>query len=154
MDVIERHFAAENAHDVPATLETYTDDIIWDDITHPLSPFQGKSAVAGVYSGIIDALPDLSFECVRRFSADDGRVVVDESIVTGHLQGSWAGVVGEGAPVRVRILHVFNLRNGLIERENTWFDSAAVVRQVADWKATRADGASRPAWPDDSWISD
>jgi ketosteroid isomerase-like protein len=31
LDIIERHFAAENAHDVQATLETYTDDIVWDD---------------------------------------------------------------------------------------------------------------------------
>ncbi len=45
MDIIDRHFAAENAHDVPATLATYTDDIIWDDITHPDSPFHGKEAV-------------------------------------------------------------------------------------------------------------
>ncbi|MFQ5967605.1 MAG: hypothetical protein ACE5MI_08325 [Acidimicrobiia bacterium] len=42
MDIIDRHFAAENAHDVEATLATYADDIIWDDITHPDSPFHGK----------------------------------------------------------------------------------------------------------------
>ena len=42
MDIIDRHFAAENAHDVQATLDTYTDDIVWDDVTHPDSPFRGK----------------------------------------------------------------------------------------------------------------
>ena len=51
MDIIDRHFAAENAHDVDATLATYTDDIVWDDVTHPLSPFEGKEAVGAVYSG-------------------------------------------------------------------------------------------------------
>ena len=50
MDIIDRHFAAENAHDVDATLATYTDDIVWDDVTHPLSPFEGKEAVGAVYS--------------------------------------------------------------------------------------------------------
>ena len=39
MDIIDRHFAAENAHDVHSTLDTYTDDIVWDDVTHPDSPF-------------------------------------------------------------------------------------------------------------------
>lgn len=58
MDIIDRHFAAENAHDVDATLATYTDDIVWDDVTHPLSPFEGKEAVGAVYSGILDAIPD------------------------------------------------------------------------------------------------
>jgi hypothetical protein len=34
------------------------------------------------------------------------------------------------------MLHVFELRDGLIVYENTWFDSAAVARQVEAWKAT------------------
>src|SRR5918996_990271 len=103
MDIIERHFAAENAHDVQATLDTYTDDIVWDDITHPGSPFRGKQQVGRVYSGIIEAIPDVSLTSVRRFMGEDGRYVVDESIITGHVHGEWAGMQGGGAPVEVRI---------------------------------------------------
>jgi hypothetical protein len=29
---------------------------------------------------------------------------------------------------------VFDIRDGLISRENAWFDSAAVVRQVESWR--------------------
>ena len=83
MDIIDRHFAAENAHDVAATLATYTDDIVWDDITHPDSPFSGKEAVGSVYSGIIDAIPDVHLESVKRIDA--GTTVIDESILTGHV---------------------------------------------------------------------
>ena len=135
MDVIDRHFAAENAHDVEGTLATYTDDIVWDDITHPDSPFRGKENVGAVYSGIIDAIPDVHLETVWRVSADDGNVVVDESILTGHVRGSWSGIDGGGAPVHVRILHVFELRDGLIARETAWFNAADVVRQVEEWKS-------------------
>jgi len=135
MDVIDRHFAAENAHDVEGTLATYTDDIVWDDITHPDSPFRGKENVGAVYSGIIDAIPDVHLETVWRVSADDGNVVVDESILTGHVRGSWSGIDGGGAPVRVRILHVFELRDGSIARENAWFNAADVARQVEEWKS-------------------
>jgi steroid delta-isomerase-like uncharacterized protein len=138
MDIIDRHFAAENAHDVAATLETYTDDIVWDDVTHPLCPVQGKAAAAEIYTGIIDSIPDLNLRTVRRFSAEDGNVVVDESILTGHVHGTWSGIEGAGAPVRVRILHVFDLRDGLIARENTWFDASAVMRQVEEWKAQQS----------------
>ncbi len=140
MDIIERHFAAENAHDVDATLATYTDDIVWDDVTHPESPFRGKDKVGGVYAGIIDAIPDVHLESVKRFAADDGRYVVDESILTGHVHGSWAGVEGSGAPVSIRILHVFEIRDGLIAYENAWFNAADVVSQVEAWKAGRATG--------------
>ena len=135
MNVIDRHFAAENAHDVEGTLATYTDDIVWDDITHPDSPFRGKENVGAVYSGIIDAIPDVHLETVWRVSADDGNVVVDESILTGHVRGSWSGIDGGGAPVRVRILHVFELRDGSIARENAWFNAADVAQQVEEWNS-------------------
>jgi steroid delta-isomerase-like uncharacterized protein len=137
LDIVDQHFAAENAHDVAATLATYTDDIVWDDVTHPLSPVHGKEAVGAVYSDIIDAIPDVNFVSTRRFTSETGLWVVDESNVTGHVHGQWAGIDGEGAPVEIRILHLFQLRDGLIAYENTWFDSAAVARQVEAWKASR-----------------
>ncbi len=138
LDIVDRHFAAENAHDVAATLATYADDIVWDDITHPLSPVHGKEAVGAVYSSIIDAIPDLVLTSIRRFGSADGDWVVDESIVTGHVHGEWAGVAGGGAPVEIRMLHLFELRDGLIVYENTWFDSAAVLRQVEAFKQVPA----------------
>ncbi len=134
IDIIDRHFAAENAHDVEGTLATYTDDIIWDDVTHPDSPFHGKKEVAAVYSSIMDAIPDVNLRSVKRFTGEGGRFVVDESILTGHVQGTWAGVDGGGAQVRIRILHVFELRDGLICYENAWFDAAEVQRQILTWK--------------------
>jgi steroid delta-isomerase-like uncharacterized protein len=137
VDIVDQHFAAENAHDVPGTLATYTDDIVWDDVTHPLSPVHGKEAVGAVYSDIIDAIPDVNFVSTRRFTSEDGQWVVDESDVTGHVDGEWAGIAGEGAPVEIRILHLFQIRDGLIAYENTWFDSAAVARQVEAWKTSR-----------------
>jgi len=126
--VIDRHFAAKNAHDVEATLATYTEDIVWDDVTHSGSPFRGKQAVAEAYGGILQAIPDLNLRSVLRFQC--GEHVVDESMLSGHVVGEFAGIAGGGAPVSFRLLHVFDLRDGLIARENAWFDSAAVVRQV------------------------
>lgn len=135
MDVVDRHFAAENAHDVDATLATYTDDIVWDDVTHPDAPFYGKEEVAAVYTSILDAIPDVVLESVKRFSGEGGEYVVDESILKGHVQGEWAGVNGGGAWVETRILHIFEIRDGLISYENAWFDAADVQRQISTWKA-------------------
>ncbi|HJS71595.1 MAG TPA: nuclear transport factor 2 family protein [Acidimicrobiia bacterium] len=134
MDIIDRHFAAENAHDVEATLATYTDDIVWDDVTHPDAPFHGKAEVGRVYSSIIDAIPDVELRSVKRFSSEEGRFVVDESILSGHVEGEWSGMSGEGAPVEVRILHIFEVRDGLISYENAWFDASNVQRQIEEWK--------------------
>jgi predicted ester cyclase len=71
---------------------------------------------------------------VRRFTGEDGRFVVDESLLTGHVEGEWSGMEGGGAPVQVRILHIFELRDGLISYENAWFDASAVARQIAAWR--------------------
>jgi steroid delta-isomerase-like uncharacterized protein len=135
MDIVDRHFAAENAHDVEATLATYTDDIVWDDVTHPQSPFQGKEAVGEVYTDILSAIPDVKFESTLRFNSADGEWVLDISNVSGHVEGEWAGIQGGGAPVEIRLLHLFRVRDGLIAYENAWFDSAAVLRQVEAFKA-------------------
>ncbi len=134
MDIIDRHFAAENAHDVEATLATYTDDIVWDDVTHPDAPFYGKDEVGAVYTSILDAIPDVVLESVKRFAGEGGRYVVDESILTGHVHGVWAGIEGGGAPVKTRILHIFEVREGLISYENAWFDAADVQRQIEAFK--------------------
>jgi steroid delta-isomerase-like uncharacterized protein len=128
MNVIDRHFAAENAHDVPATLETYTDDVVWDDVGHPACPVRGKEAASLMYEGIMEAIPDLHIESVLRFAS--GEHVVDEALARGHVQGTFLGVEGGGAPVSFRMLHVFDLRDGLIAREQAWFDTAGVIRQI------------------------
>lgn len=142
MDIIDRHFAAENAHDVEGTLSTYTDDIVWDDVTHPAAPFHGKEQVGAVYSSIIDAIPDVRLESVRRFTGEGGRFVVDESLLTGHVEGQWSGMQGGGAPVQVRILHIFELRDGLICYENAWFDASAVARQIQVWRDSAGEALS------------
>ena len=128
MDIVERHFAAENAHDVAATLDTHSDDVIWDDVASPACPVHGKAATAAMYAGILAAFPDLHFESVVRFG--DAKHVVDEAVVTGHARGSFLGVDGGGASVKFRMLHVFDLRGGLIAREQAWFDTADVLRQI------------------------
>ena len=54
-------------HDVPATLDTYTEDVVWDDVGHPDCPVRGKDAATGMYEGIMAAIPDLRIESVLRF---------------------------------------------------------------------------------------
>jgi steroid delta-isomerase-like uncharacterized protein len=129
-DVIERHFAAENAHDVAATLTTYTDDVVWDDVANPACPVSGKAATALMYEDIMAAIPDLHLETIMRFATDDH--AVDESLATGHVVGNFLGVHGGAAPVSFRMLHVFDLDGGLISREQAWFDTAGVLRQIAE----------------------
>jgi steroid delta-isomerase-like uncharacterized protein len=126
--IVEQHFAAENAHDIPGTLATYADDLIWDDVSNPECPVAGKAAAANNYAEILATIPDLTMVSTLRFASPDH--VVDEAILSGHIRGSFLGIEADGAPVSFRILHVFDIRDGLISREQAWFDTAGVIRQI------------------------
>ena len=40
---------------------------------------------------------------------------------------------GQGRWVQLRLLHVFEFRDGLISRENPWTDTATPAQQLADF---------------------
>jgi steroid delta-isomerase-like uncharacterized protein len=126
--IVEQHFAAENAHDIPATLATYADDLVWDDVSNPDCPVQGKEAAAQNYAEILATIPDLEMVSTFRFASADH--VIDEAVLSGHVRGTYLGIEADGAPVSFRILHVFDIRDGLIAREQAWFDTAGVARQL------------------------
>lgn len=87
-----------------------------------------------MYESVLSAIPDIHLEPIARFSCGDH--VVDESRLTGHVQGRFLGVLGGGAAVSFRILHVFDLRDGLISREQAWIDTADVIRQIVAGTST------------------
>jgi predicted ester cyclase len=70
------------------------------------------------------------FTTVRRLYGPN--LVIDESDVTAiALQPPFGlPVQGGGHPFRFRLLHVFELRDGLISREQAWFDTKAIERQL------------------------
>ena len=82
--------------------------------------------------------PDVHLEPITRFATNEH--VVDESRVTGQVSGSFLGEEGHGAPVSFRMLHVFDLRDGLISREQAWFDTPSVLRQIAEHVGATRDG--------------
>ena len=128
LETIRLHFEAENRHEAAGIAETYADNILWDDVTRVSGPIRGKQNVVAVYDDVFSAIPDIHFESVRRWG--DPEHVVDESIVTGHVHGVFAGQEGRGRRVRFRLLHVFEMRDGLIISENAWFDTGTLARQL------------------------
>lgn len=76
--MVDQHFAAENAHDVAATLAAYTDHIFWEDVTHPLGPVHGM-----VLRGYGKKPADQPWgERLARVSDPDGNMVLIASRAT------------------------------------------------------------------------
>ena len=57
--------------------------------------------------------------------------MIDETIWFGHVtDGRPFKLDGKSGKARLRLLHVFKLRNGLIAKENVWFDLDDLKRQL------------------------
>jgi hypothetical protein len=90
---------------------------------------RGKEAAAENYRKMFASFKVESFVCLQRFATADR--VVDDSIATVTLVGD--GVVNApaavGSKVEIRLLHVFEMRDGLISRELV-FESWKVIEDT------------------------
>jgi uncharacterized protein len=126
--LIDDHFRFEATGDVEAVLATLTDDVIHDVVGNPDGPLQGKAAVRRFYEALYADLQHTGHIPLRRLYGDS--FVVDEVVWEGRAVGRPFGLEGRGRPVKFRLLHVFEFRDGLIARENVWTDLAALREQL------------------------
>jgi ketosteroid isomerase-like protein len=115
--VVENHFHSEALNEVEAALETFSDDIVWEaPAPNGLDrSFSGKPAVAENYRRLFASMRGVRFQFLQRFATEDR--VVDDSIVTFEVakEGYWHFPVG--SQVEMRLVHIFEMRDGKISRE-------------------------------------
>jgi ketosteroid isomerase-like protein len=81
------------------------------------------------YELLFEAVKGESVTPLRRLYGED--FVVDETLWHGHVEDGGAFLCdGKSGPVSFRLLHVFNLRDGKITREQVWCDLAAIQQQL------------------------
>ena len=118
LTVVEQHIARE-ATDVDKAIELYTYDIVWESPARDLI-FHGKEAVAKNYRNMFSSIRDIEIQPLKRFATEHR--VVDDAIVKFTLVGD--GFVNAPVPigthVSLRLLHIFGMRDGKIERENVY----------------------------------
>jgi ketosteroid isomerase-like protein len=114
---VEAHFHSEATNEVEAALELYTDDIVWEaPAPNGLNRvFSGKEAVARNYRDLFATMREVNFTHVQRFATEDR--VVDDSLVTFEIvqDGYWYFPVG--SHIEVRLVHIFEMRDGKIAKE-------------------------------------
>lgn len=114
---VENHFHSEASNEVEAALEMFTDDIVWEaPAPNGLDrAFSGKEAVGKNYRELFASMRNVQFEFLQRFATEDR--VVDDSKVTFEVakDGYWHFPVG--SKVQMRLVHIFELRDGRISRE-------------------------------------
>lgn len=127
--ILERHFAALQKRDLDGILATYADDAEHDAVGRDPNPIRGKAALGSFYRESLADLANTKVIPVRRLYGEE--FAIDEAILDGYAQGRPFDLEGYSRPVRFRMLRIFEFRNGLIARENAWFDMVAIQRQLA-----------------------
>ena len=114
---VAAHFHSEAKNEVAAALELYTDDIVWEApaLNGLNRSYTGKEAVGKNYVELWAAMRDVKFTFLQRFATEDR--VVDDSLVTFEVirDGYWHFPVG--SKVEMRLVHIFEMRDGKISRE-------------------------------------
>ena len=117
LKAIENHFHSEALSNVVAALETFADDVVWEaPAPNGLNrSFTGKEAVGENYRQLWASMRNVKFQPLQRFATEDR--VVDDSMVTFEVakDGYWHFPLG--SKIEMRLVHIFEMRDGKIVRE-------------------------------------
>lgn len=122
MDLAARNLAVAEAHlrdearDPAAVMALYTDDIVLEMPTRGIV-LSGKAEIEANYRRMFGAIAEVEIEPLTRFATAEH--VVDDCIVRFRLvrDGFANAPVPVGARVKMRLMHLFAMRDGRIARE-------------------------------------
>lgn len=126
---VDEHFGFEANDDVAGVLATMSEDVEHDIVGWPQGPTRGRSAARSFYETMFQDLSDGEVTPLRRLYGET--FLVDESLWRGRAAGHPFGLEGRGRPLEFRLLHIIEFaEDGLIARENVWFDFPAIQKQL------------------------
>ncbi len=115
---VDGHFHSEAVNDIEAALELYTDDIVFEAgaLNGLNRSFAGKQEVAKFYRELWATMRDVKWQHLQRFATEDR--VVDDSLVSFEVvrDGCWPHF-SSGQKIEMRIVHIFEMRDGKIAKE-------------------------------------
>ena len=126
--LVEQHIRFENAHDLNGVLSTFG-DVAWSDDQAWGEHYESASGVREFYSQLLQALPDLQIEVMRKHVAEEA--IVLEVMIRGTQLGAWRGLPATGRRVEIPLcgVYTFDGRDRLAG-ERIYYDRASVLRQL------------------------
>lgn len=116
MKLVDMHLHEENPDQLEECMRLYTDDAVWEAPTRGVK-YVGKKEIMKNYLALFDSAEGISFEPLERFATLD-RVVDDMWVrFTVSGEGFENCPYPIGTKVKMRLVHIFHIRDGLISRE-------------------------------------
>jgi ketosteroid isomerase-like protein len=133
LEVVTAHFHNENPDDVDKAIALYAPDICWEAPNRGLI-YTGAQEIKDAYLGIFRTLVFRKLTNLRRFAA--GSFVFDDLIAEVQVVGNEMPNLPfpVGSTMNVRLVHCFELRDGLITREiayEMWREKGGVLDRDA-----------------------
>lgn len=126
--LVEEHVRLENAHDLPAVMQTFGEEAAYDDEPWDDRP-RGIEAVRNYYEALMAAMPDLHIEITNRHVS--ALAVILEVVITGTHLGQWRGVPATGRSLRFPLCAVYTFDQGeRLAGERIYYDRAGVLHQL------------------------
>jgi ketosteroid isomerase-like protein len=114
LKAVESHFHNEALNEIEKACESYTDDIVWEAPARGLL-FRNKQDVIDNYRKMFASAKDVEFRPLQRFATEDR--VVDDSVARFKVIGPYSVPVPIGSEVEMRLVHIFEMREGRIANE-------------------------------------
>jgi len=123
LDLVDMHLHEENPERIDECIKLYTEDAVWDAPSRGVS-YVGRETIKKNYLRLFDSLQGVRFEPIERFASPDR--VFDDMWAYFTLSGDGFDncPFPVGTKVKMRLLHNFHIRDGMIAREigyEVWF---------------------------------
>lgn len=116
-----------NTQDVEGILNFYHDDITWENVALE-ETYRGKDEVRSYLTMLFSAIPDLSFEVIRKSVRDD--VVSERWILSGTHLGTFLGIPPTGRSLEIQGIGIVTMNDGKFLHDSYLMDAAAGLRQM------------------------
>ena len=134
-DVLERWYAAWNAHDVDAVAALVSDDIRYEDPAAHADVLEGRQALEQYVGAAFRSLPDLHLEKLEEWVSPGGEVIASYFRITGTFAGEAESPgLPPLAPTNGRIdllgMDRSEIRDGRLSRHQIFWDTGELGRQL------------------------
>ena len=127
--LVNEHFGFEAADDVDGVMGTLTEDAEHEVIPSPVGALEDPARQRAYYEMLFACLDGKGVTPIRRLYGEN--FVIDETLWHGHIKDGRPFLCeGKKGDVSFRLLHVFEIRDGKISREQVWCDLAAIQQQL------------------------
>lgn len=128
-DLVNEHFGFEATDNVDGVMGTLDDHAEHEVIPSPVGALNDPAQQRAYYEMLFSALKGESVEPLRRYYGEG--FLIDETLWHGYIEDGMPFLCdGKSGKVSFRLLHIFEIHDGKISREQAWCDLAAIQQQL------------------------